>query len=219
MLARALAKEPGRRYRSAGELIAATRSALRLVEVPSSERKSSRRGLIAAAAAVVLLVLAAVLAFALTRDSGGISSVSPNSVGVIDPGSNKLVAEVPVGVAPQAVTTGAEGVWVANVDDETVSRIDPKDTATRPATIPVGDYTSDLTFGAGSVWVALGALSELVRINPEQNEAASPIAALGGTRHVALLERASPSAADSPGSRARLVTSGGSMPAPGPRRR
>jgi serine/threonine protein kinase len=180
VLARALAKEPGRRYRSTSELIAATRSALRLVEVPSSERTSLRRGLIAAAAAVVLVVLAAILAFSLTRSSGGISSVSPNSVGVIDPGSNELIAEVPVGVAPQAVTTGAEGVWVANVDDETVSRIDPQDTATRPDTITVGDYTSDLTFGAGSVWVALGALSELVRINPEQNEAASPIAALGG---------------------------------------
>src|SRR4029079_7322980 len=38
VLARGLAKEPGRRYRSAGELLAATRSALRLGEVPASER-------------------------------------------------------------------------------------------------------------------------------------------------------------------------------------
>jgi len=181
VLARGLAKEPGRRYRSAGELLAATRSALRLGEVPASERKSSRSWLIAAAAAVLLLALAAFLAVALTRGSGGISSVSPNSVGVIDAKSNKLVAEVPVGVAPQAVTTGAGGVWVANVADETVSRIDPTATAARPATIPVGDYTSDLTVGAGSVWVALGALAELVRINPEQNQAASPVPALGGS--------------------------------------
>ena len=79
------------------------------------------------------------------------------------------------------MTTGAGGVWVANVDDETVSRIDPNDVAARPATIPVGDYTSDLTVGAGSVWVALGALAELVRINPAQNDTASPIPALGGS--------------------------------------
>ena len=45
VLARALAKEPGRRYRSAGELIAATRSALRLVDAapPASPRVSSDR--------------------------------------------------------------------------------------------------------------------------------------------------------------------------------
>jgi len=45
--------------------------------------------------------------------------------------------------------------------------------------IAVDDYPSDVAVGAGSVWVALGALAELARINPEQNKAASPIAALG----------------------------------------
>ena len=42
-----------------------------------------------------------------TRDSGGLSSVSPNSVGVIDPASNELVAEVPVGIDPEAIAVGA----------------------------------------------------------------------------------------------------------------
>ena len=92
----------------------------------------------------------AIAAFLLTRDSGGLSSVSPNSVGVIDPSSNELVAEVPVGIDPQAITTGLGGVWVTNVEDETVSRIDPTDTTARAATIAVDDYPSDVTIGAGS---------------------------------------------------------------------
>jgi DNA-binding beta-propeller fold protein YncE len=100
-------------------------------------------------------------------------------VGVIDPASNKVVSEVLVGRDPQAITTGAGSVWVANVGDETVQRIDPADTAARGATIPVDDYPSDLAVGGGSVWVALGALADLVRINPEQNKTASPISALG----------------------------------------
>jgi serine/threonine protein kinase/streptogramin lyase len=180
VLARALAKEPGRRYRSTSELLAATRSALRLVEgAPPAERKSPRRTLVVAAAVLALLVVAALAALVLMRDSGGLSSVSPNSVGVIDPEANKLVAEVPVGVGPQAVTAGVGGAWVANVDDETITRIDPGDLAARPATIPVDDYPSDLVIGSGSIIVALGALAELQRINPEQNEAASPISALG----------------------------------------
>jgi YVTN family beta-propeller protein len=46
-------------------------------------------------------------------------------------------------------------------------------------TIPVDGLPSDVAFGGGIVWVALGALAELTRINPEQNEAARPIPALG----------------------------------------
>jgi serine/threonine-protein kinase len=185
VLTRALAKEPRRRYRSAGELIAATRSALRLDDAPPAPRTTSRRRLLVGGAAVAaLLALAGALGFALLGGSSGLSSVSPDSVGVIDPSSNQLVAEVPVGRAPTAITTGFGGVWVANGGDTTVTRIDPADIASRPATISVPDHPSDLTVGGGSVLVALGEPGELVRIDPDQNEAASPMDALGdeGTR-------------------------------------
>ena len=134
------------------------------------------------------------LAFILTRDSGGLSSVSPNSVGVIDPGSNKLVADVPVGIDPQAIATGLGGVWVTNVEDETVSRIDPTDTTARDATITVDGYPSDLAVGGGTVWVALGALAEFQRINPEQNEATTRPPHSATTRPAARRARASHSA-------------------------
>jgi YVTN family beta-propeller protein len=179
VLARALAKEPGRRYRSAGELVAAARSALRLVDAPPPPARRSRLLLAGAGALALLLAAAAVAAILLTRGEGGLASVSPNSVGVIDTASNRLVAEVPVGIDPESIAVGEGGVWVANVEDETVSRIDPADPSARPRTIPVGDYPSDLAVGAGSVWAALGALAELVRINPGQNTAASPTPALG----------------------------------------
>jgi serine/threonine protein kinase len=178
VLTRALAKEPGRRYRTAGALVSVTRSALRLVETTSSEQKTSGR-LFAGIAALALVVVAAVLAFVLTSDSGGLSSVSANSVGVVDPASNELAAEVPVGIDPESIVVGAGGVWIANVEDETVSRINPATRELVRAAIAVGDYPSDVTVGAGSVWAALGALAELARISPEQNSVASPIAALG----------------------------------------
>jgi YVTN family beta-propeller protein len=176
VLTRALAKERARRYRSCGELVSAARSSLGLVEtVPAA---TSRLPWAAAAGALALAVLVA-LGFLVTRGSDGLSTVLPNSVGVIDPRTNKLVAEVPVGIDPGAVAVGADAVWVANVGDETISRIDPKNTSSRPRTIPVGDYPSDIAVSPGAVWVALGARAELSRINPGQNSVASPIPALG----------------------------------------
>ena len=50
-----------------------------------------------------------------------------------------------MGREPEAITTGEGGVWATNVEDETVSRIDPTDVAATPSTISVGDYPSDLT--------------------------------------------------------------------------
>ena len=140
--------------------------------------------------------------------------VVPNSVAVIDPATNELVAEMPVGVDPERGRRRRNAVWAANIEDETVSRIDPAtrrlvggrspSTATRP-TRPSAPAT---------VWVALGALAELVRINPEQNVAAQPVSALGGAARAAARRRASPSAAASSGFCASIADSAASIRAP-----
>ena len=179
--ARALAKEPGRRYRSAGELVAATRSALRLVEAGATAQAapSARDGFSRCAASRRSSSRPRCSHSSSRVAPAALSGVSPNAVGVVDSASNELVGEVPVGIDPQAITVGEGAVWVTNVEDQTVSRIDPVDLAATPRTISVGDYPSDVAFGAGSVWVALGALAELVRINPETNTPSSPMPALG----------------------------------------
>ena len=152
VLARALAKEPGRRYRTAGELVAATRSALRLVDA-SPARRSSRR-LLAGAAALVLLALAALLAFLLTRDAGGISTVSPNAVGVIDSSSNELAAEIPVGNDPEGVALGETSAWVGNSADGTIMRVDRAQRRIGQ-TLPVGGYPGDVAVANGVLWAAI----------------------------------------------------------------
>jgi YVTN family beta-propeller protein len=177
VLSRALAKEPARRFRTCDELVAATRSALGLADAPPAVKRRTP-WVVPAVAGVLALVVAVVLVAVLRAGSDGLTSVSPNAVGVIDPQTNRLAAEVPVGIDPEGITAGGGAVWAANVEDQTVSRIDPT-TRTVVRTIPVDGLPSDVAFGGGIVWVALGALAELTRINPEQNAAAKPIPALG----------------------------------------
>ena len=167
----------GAPYRDAGELVSAARSALGLVET-APRAASTRRWMLPVAAASPSSPRPPWRSSCSATPARRPHGRQPNSVGVVDPGSNKLVAEVPVGIDPESVTVGEGAVWVANVEDETVTRIDPV-TRERGRTIDVGDYPSDVVVAGGTVWVALGALAELTRIDPSQDQAATPIPALG----------------------------------------
>lgn len=121
-------------------------------------------------AVVVAALLAAVLvgAYALTRDdAGGLGAVQPNHVGIIDPARNQIVAEVPVGIDPGPIAAGAGAVWVGNVQDRTLTKVDPA-TRTATATIPLENRTpTGIAVGLDAVWVAHGVLGELSRIEPQ----------------------------------------------------
>ena len=55
---------------------------------------------------------------------GGLSVVDPNNVGVIDPKTNEIVAEVPVGIRPGPIAAGEGSVWVGNTGDRTLTRVE-----------------------------------------------------------------------------------------------
>ena len=64
-------------------------------------------------------------ALALRDGAGdGLASIQPNHVGLIDPTTNEIVAEVPVGIRPGPIAAGAGSIWVGNLDDRTLTRID-----------------------------------------------------------------------------------------------
>jgi YVTN family beta-propeller protein len=108
------------------------------------------------------------IVIALTGGSSGPVTVAPNSIAVIDPKTNEVTSDVPVGSRPVAVVVGEGAVWAANADDGTVSRIDPK-THNVVKTIGIGGDVSDLADGFGSIWVAGGNDSTLIRIDPGEN--------------------------------------------------
>ncbi len=127
-------------------------------EAPAGARPLLSRRLSVAAAGVFAVGLVAGGVLVATRDSSsGLGAVQPNHVGVIDPTTNEIVAEVPVGIGPGPVAFGEGSLWVGNVEDRTLTRIDPAQ-RTATATIPLERRTpTGIAVGQGAVWVAHGA--------------------------------------------------------------
>ncbi len=128
---------------------------------------------IAALAVAGAAALVGLLAF---RGGGESITVLPNSVAVIDPKTNKVVADVPVGKSPGPVAFGEGAVWVANVDEETLSRINPRTRQVERIIYMQDVSPSDLAAGEGGVWVANGPYNEVVRVSPDANKVVHTIA-------------------------------------------
>jgi YVTN family beta-propeller protein len=146
----------------------------------SPRGRARRKGalLIAAGAAVLVAAAIAVAIIELTgtRATPGLASVAADSVGVIDPGTNGIVGQIPVGSDPSRIAFAPSGVWVVSEHDKTVTRIDP---ASRTAlrTFSVGGPPIDVAVSGNAVWLLLATRSELAggparlaRIDPELND-------------------------------------------------
>jgi YVTN family beta-propeller protein len=174
VIARAMAKEPERRWQSGAELVAAAQAALSPAQAPARAartRRRPRRPVVAATAAVLAaLTLVAVLLVGRSGGGGGeLAIADTDAVAVIDPAHHALLADIPVGSSPSQVTAGADALWVVNTSGDSVSRIDPR-TRTVNQTIPVGSGPSAVAVGAGGVWVVNTLDGTLSWISPVTNQ-------------------------------------------------
>jgi YVTN family beta-propeller protein len=97
------------------------------LDLPSSTQRARRRnGVLIAAGAVALLAGIAAGAIALTSGDAtkSLARVARNSLGVIDPQTNRIFAQIPVGDSPTRISVSGNDVWVLNYGDNSVSRID-----------------------------------------------------------------------------------------------
>jgi YVTN family beta-propeller protein len=121
-------------------------------------------------AAAIFLVIAAVVISA--SPSTSTRPVAPmklvgDSVAVVDATSGVLADEIPVGGRPTGIAVGEESIWVANRDDDTLLRIDPRSREV-VRTIGLGVRPTNVAVGARSVWI----LSNwaLLRVDPDIND-------------------------------------------------
>ena len=135
------------------------------------ELRRRRRFMYAGSALIgVLAAAVAIPIFAFGQGgSGSGANVAPNSLAVIDAHSNRVVGAVAVGVRPSAVGAGADSIWVANLDDKTVSRVDPQ-TLSLERNISLTSTPTGLTAGSGSVWVVNGTAGSISRVDPGSDQ-------------------------------------------------
>jgi YVTN family beta-propeller protein len=92
------------------------------------------------------------------------------SVRKLDPGSNTVTEEVPVGKDPSGVAIDSTGAaWVAVTGESLLKRVDGGKVV---AKVPVGKGPRDVAIGLGSVWVTCGD-GTVVQVDPETADVVS----------------------------------------------
>ncbi len=138
-----------------------------------------RGGRTVAIIAAVLAVLAA--AGIVVASSGGPRARVAGPVGqagaivAIDPATDRVVADLPIGRSPSDVATGGGSIWVLDANDQTISQIDPRNRSVAQ-TFGAGAAPTRLAFGNGSEDVSPGnpALQGLP-MGRENGQASAPV--------------------------------------------
>jgi YVTN family beta-propeller protein len=176
-----LGLEPSPSLQQLERAILAHDLALQAPDRPAARLRARRKGglLIAAGALVVVAAAIAVAVIELNGNdaSPGLASVAADSVGVIDPGTNRIVGRIPVGSDPSRIAFAPSGVWVVSEHDKTVTRIDPT-SRTALRTFSVGGPPIDVAVSGNDVWLLLatgssglaGGPARLARIDPDLND-------------------------------------------------
>jgi streptogramin lyase len=169
VIARGMAKRPDDRYATCRELVDAARRELGIssgeIQQPFVARRRHIDRRLLAAAGVLIAAAAVAAVVLLTRGGGSPLRLRVNAVGAIDPKTNKLVAAIPVGHNPESIAAGGGSIWVANVDDGTVTRIDGR---SRKVVETFGGFRGTpraIAFGNGAIWLTTGE-DRLFRIDP-----------------------------------------------------
>jgi YVTN family beta-propeller protein len=115
-------------------------------------RRPRRLSLAALAAAVAVAIAAVVL---VAGDSDDSIDVPPDSVAILDIERGAVSGAIPLAGPPGPVAAGAGAVWVLNVKNATLSRIDPR-ARELTGTDGVNGSPGTMTTAATEVWISEG---------------------------------------------------------------
>jgi YVTN family beta-propeller protein len=127
-------------------------------------RRMTRGGALLVGGGALLLV-AAIAALLASSKTDRATSVSANSVAVVDAKSGKLLDDVAVGGRPTDIAPAAHAVWVANLDDNSISEIDRSSREVLSTTAPrfsIGGLAAD----SAGLWLSDLHAAAAVRLDP-----------------------------------------------------
>ena len=183
VMVKALAKDPGDRYGSCGELIADARAVLAHPIVPP--RLLRRRHAILAAGVLVLAATAVAIVLA-SRDGGSAALRGPvlpsgDGLAAIRADGNGIASFTGADTAPSNIAVGEGSVWLLNTADERVSRVDPRTGEVIRSFEPRGRPT-DIAAGAGALWIGSGpgVTQRVSRVDPATGETTRTVRLPGG---------------------------------------
>jgi class 3 adenylate cyclase/streptogramin lyase len=133
-----------------------------------------RKWLLLTAAALLLAGVIAGAVVAFTGGSSGLSTIGATSVGVIDPKTNTLVDEIPLGFKSNMIAGGEGYVWVVDPKGSTLWKIDPRtrEVSTIGISVGAGTVPFGLAVGRGSVWLTVlrGDRQVVLELGPDVGE-------------------------------------------------
>ncbi|HET6187304.1 MAG TPA: ABC transporter substrate-binding protein [Trebonia sp.] len=133
-------------------------------------RRVARPRLLAGAALAVVVATSVVVGVAATSGGQNQVAVPANSVVALDP-NGSVTATLAVGERPVAAVAAAGSLWVANLDDRAVTRIDLSSRRILQS-VPIGGAPTALAATPGAVWVS-DTTGQISRIDPEYDRPVS----------------------------------------------
>jgi len=120
----------------------------------SATTPSSRRMLPVATLIAILAALGAAAAVViLVRGGSKDVTVAPDSVAVIDPSANRIVDDVRLqGESPGPISANEEGLWILNLNTQTLARVDPRSRELL-STQGIGGIPENMAAAGQQVWI------------------------------------------------------------------
>ncbi len=102
----------------------------------------------------------------------------------IAPRSGRLLAIIPLPIAPQRIAVGAGAIWITDALHDVLVKLDPASGRVLRR-IPVSGGADGVAVGAGGVWVATGIAGQVVHVDPASGRIVGRIDVGPGLREIA----------------------------------